>query len=111
MTVNALSNFSKYWSVSQPTMLFDLGNIEVLREKFRRENLEHIFHTLALVQNHPLLKAAVLFLDTRGSYNLNKPALENLVNTTSEYAALAEYLTALCFKVLGLLYRKHYRFY
>ncbi len=81
------------WNSSQPTNLFSTSEIEALRTKFRNANLDDIFYTLELHQG--LLKAANSFLDARGWDNLNKPAVENLVNTTGEYAALAGYLTAL----------------
>ena len=81
------------WNTSQPTNLFSTNEIEALRTKFRNANLDDIFYTLELHQG--LLKAADSFLEARGWNSLNKPAIESLVNTTGEYAALAGYLTAL----------------
>jgi hypothetical protein len=81
------------WGSSQPSNLFTYNQIETLRTKFRSAGLDDIFYTLEL--NQDLLQAVNSFLDTKGWNNVNKTALQSLVNSASDYKALGEYLTTL----------------
>lgn len=81
------------WNINQPINLFTYDEKEALRTKFRNAGLDDIFYTLELHQD--LLQAANLFLDTKGWNSLNNTALKKLINSTSDYQALAEYLTTL----------------
>ena len=81
------------WYSNQPSTVFTTNPLDVMRSKFFRAGLEDIWYRLEL--NSSLLTASNNFLDVKGWNETNKTALQNIINSTTEYSDLINYLNSL----------------